>query len=169
MNRLARHMKLITLFLSLVYACSLTGMGSVVVWLANGAESQFFFLCKGNGCHCDQAGRELLNCRCDRSSDESEDSCCSEPQDAPLLETVVEDSYCSTESSEPSLVDILQASGCGGIEDESALNLLKHSLLKDLPVKSRNHNLSQVFNSSGPRNYSFCFTFKLLKIPIALS
>lgn len=188
MDILTRHLKLITLFLSLVYACSLTGIGSVVVWIVDGVESHFFFPCKENGCYCDKAGRELPNCRCSHEIDELESSCCSDADDMSSFKPIHEDFSCCADADDRNafkpilqetcfseekvglgFVELLEAAGCGGLEEASTLSTLKHSLLSDSPAAENTFSYSENMNAFKSKSYNFSFTLKLLKVPIIFS
>ena len=170
MEKLSRHTKILTIFLSMVYACSLTGMGSVLVSLCDGIESQFFFPCKGYGCRCDDVGKELPNCRCNHSLEELESSCCSDTGSPPSFhDTVSEDTCCSEDSSQNLLENVLNAVGCSGMEEDQAFSALKHSLIIEHPVKDRIDYLQYSFTSNKSEEYNHLVIQKLLKIPITLA
>lgn len=175
MTKLAKYSRTLALLLSLIYACSLTGMGSVFVLIGENIESQFFFPCKGSGCQCDRAGRELPNCRCDHTKDSQQPSCCSttefeeESSCCSEDESFFEEESCCGSSSNDFSEETISPMGCGGIEVAQAVSTLKHPLFFSLaPEYKLIFNAQNIFQKIRSE-YSFNLPFELLKVPICFS
>ena len=115
-----KHKRLLTLLIALNYVFSGNGLASLAVFGADYFDSHFYFPCRGFGCQCDTAGKELLNCRCDHTANIESSCCTSEESFLPSL------SECCSEVESTQEHELLKNTPCGGLDDDESSLALKH-------------------------------------------
>ena len=135
MNRFSR---IVTAILALTYIMSAAGIGSLIYQASSDYYAYIIFPCKGNGCACDKAGRELKGCTCDHTKKSTSPSCCSNEETSCC--STEQSSCCEEEQEEETCcqdkgIPTLKGKSCGGFDDSERYLIAKHV---DLPKPAVN-------------------------------